>query len=570
MAYDGIVTYAISAELANTLILGKIEKIYQPSSEDILIHIHTQKGNFKLLFSVSSKSARVCLTDEKYPNPDTPPVFCMLLRKHLQGGRITAIRQVGSERIIEIDIESQNELGFSLNRRIVAEIMSKHSNVVLMDIESGRVIDALKRLSIDVNTYRQILPGIIYKYPPAQNKIPFKSLTHDTELPHDEKAIMRKISGISPTIAKEALRYCREKENANISSTRPAARLVEIISSIDNDSYSPLIYSDQNGQNREFHLTELYDFTGEQVQRFSSANECVDKFYYQADLSNIIKQKSAALSKTMNASLNKALLKKKKLNEDVLKAKQAEIYKLYGELITASLHNIKAGADKVSVYNYYTNEMLDIPMDPKLSPAKNSQKYFKKYSKSRTAIKKKQIQLDENQREIYYIESVLQTLNNISSPDDIDAIKAELQETGYVRKATKSNRKNARINPKPIQYIIGDNITVLVGHNNTENDYITTKLARKTDLWLHTKDIPGSHVLVRLPEGSRFDSIKEEIIRQAASIAAYHSKSSSGSNVPVDYVQAKYVKKPSGAKPGMVIFTNNKTIYVDPKLPPEK
>ena len=249
MAYDGIITYAAAKELRERIVPGKIEKVYQPGPEDLLVHIHTQRGNVRLFVSCNSQSARVCLTEGSYTNPDQPPTFCMLLRKHLQGGRITDVRQKDAERIMEIDIEAQNELGFSVCRRLIVEIMSKHSNIVLVDLETGKIIDAIKRISIDVNRYRQLLPGVVYKYPPAQDKLPFNEVTAESELPHDDRALMARIAGISPAISREI-------------AEDPGRRLSEILASVEDGSARARVYIDEKDIPREFHITGLSEFEG--------------------------------------------------------------------------------------------------------------------------------------------------------------------------------------------------------------------------------------------------------------------------------------------------------------------
>ena len=580
MAYDGIITYAITKELAAKITLGKIEKVYQPGSEELLIHIHTKNGNVRLFISASSQSARVCLTTGSYSNPDQPPTFCMLLRKHLQGGRITEVRQRGSERIIEMDIEAQNELGFSVSRRLIVEIMATHSNIVLVDIESGKIIDSIKRISIDVNRYRQLLPGIVYQYPPAQDKIPFRDVTADMQLPEDDKALMSWIGGISPAVSRELLAYCSDEHDARSRSDRPAARLLEIMKSIEDGTCIPRVYADRSeladrhrdgrssGTPREFHITDLSEYEDLDRIDFDSVSECVEYFFSNRETSNLVRQKSMPLLKSVQASLSKALLKKKKLSEDLLNAENSDKYRLYGELLTANIHAVRPGARKVTVTNYYDGSLIDIPLDEKIGASANAQRYFKKYSKARTAIHEKQAQLEDNEKDIAYLESVIQNIEAADNVPLLESIRDELESTGYVRrraKASQRRRKPAR--PEPIRYTLSDGTLALVGRNNIENDWLTMKYASKTDVWLHTKDIPGSHVILRLEDGRTVNDLPAELIYEAASLAAYHSKASGGSNVPVDYVPVRYVKKPNGAKPGMVIFTHNQTVYVDPKLP---
>ena len=555
MAYDGIITYAEAKELRERIVPGKIEKVYQPGPEDLLVHIHTQRGNVRLFVSCNSQSARVCLTEGSYTNPDQPPTFCMLLRKHLQGGRITDVRQKDAERIMEIDIEAQNELGFSVCRRLIVEIMSKHSNIVLVDLETGKIIDAIKRISIDVNRYRQLLPGVVYKYPPAQDKLPFNEVTAESELPHDDRALMARIAGISPAISREI-------------AEDPGRRLSEILASVEDGSARARVYIDEKGTPREFHITGLSEFEGLECRFFDTLSECVDFYYSNREQSNLVRQKSQPLLKSVQASLSKALLKKKKLSEDLLAAENSDKYRLYGELLTANLHLIKPGDRKVTVTNYYDGSEITIPLDEKISASANSQRYFKKYSKARTAIHEKQTQLEDNEKDIQYLESVIQNIEAADNVPLLDSIRDELEQTGYVRRRQKAaQRKKKGAGPEPLKYTLSDGTQVLVGRNNIENDWLTMKFASKTDVWMHTKDIPGSHVIVRLDDGRNVNDLPAELIYEAASIAAYHSKAGSGDNVPVDYVPVRYVKKPNGSKPGMVIFTHNQTVYVKPQLP---
>lgn len=568
MAYDGIITYAVAKELNERISLGKIEKVYQPGREELLVHIHTARGNVRLFMSANSQSARVCLTKGTYTNPDQPPTFCMLLRKHIQGGRITEVRARAGERIIEIDIEAQNELGFYVCRRLIIEIMSKHSNIVLVDTETGKIIDAIKRISIDVNRYRQLLPGVIYQYPPAQDKIAFNEVEALTGLPCAEKAIMARVSGISPAISREMLKYCRDDDDAATLSAAPAKRLLEIVASIDDGSAKARAYIDEEGTPREFHITDLREYDGLEVRYFDTVSECVEFFYSNREASNLVRQKAHPLLRSVQASLDKALLKKKKLSEDLLNAENSDKYRLYGELLTANIHMIRPGDRKVTVTNYYDGNPIDIPLDERLGASANAQRYFRKYSKARTAIHEKQAQLEDNAKDIAYLESVIQNIEAADNVPLLESIRDELEETGYVRRRQKAaQRKRKKEKPEPIRYELSDGTEVLVGRNNIENDWLTMKYASKTDVWMHTKDIPGSHVIVKMEIGRNVDDLPAELIYEAASIAAYHSKAGGSDNVPVDYVPVRYVKKPNGAKPGMVIFTHNQTVYVTPKVP---
>lgn len=559
MAFDGIVTRAMVREIQDRILLGKIEKVYQPEADELVFHIHTKNGNVKLLASVGSAHARVCFITENPVNPPAPLAFCMLLRKHLQGGRITEITQKDSERIIEISLETLNELGFTMSKKLIFEIMGKHSNIVLMDIASGKIIDSIKRVSFDVNRVRQILPGMIYQYPPAQDKIPFLEISAEQleALPADGKAILRSVGGIAPAFAEElALRPGVQR----------SGYLSDVLAAIESPNHADArVYLDESGAPIDFYpvaLSELEESCT--VQHFGDLSSAMEFYFGKKESSNQGRQKSHDLIRSVNALLDKMYLKKKRLSEDLLKAENSEDLRLYGELLTANIHLIQPGMKSVEVTNYYDGSTLTIPLDVKLSPSKNAQHYFKKYGKSKTAIKEKQIQLDENEAEIKYLESVLSFLENTDDVAEIESIRAELVETGYIRRRRQAGGfKEKKYKPVPYRYTLSNGMSVLVGRNNKENDILTFKTAGNKDLWLHTKDIPGSHVIVQ-SGGAELD---EEAVWEAAAIAAYHSKARTSENVPVDYVQIKYVKKPAGAKPGMVIFTNNRTVYVNPAVP---
>lgn len=551
MAFDGIVTCAVANELKSALYLGKIEKVYQPEPDELVFHIHTRRGNYKLYASAGSSHARIHLITDNPPNPPTPLAFCMLLRKHLQSGRITDIQQKDSERIIEMTLETINEMGFCVNKKLIFEIMGKHSNIILVDTTTGKILDSIKRISIDVNRARQLLPGKLYEYPPIQDKIPFKTVTRDEveQLEKEPKALLGSIGGISPAIAQLLA-----------DSDDPYKKLEEIRDALDREQLNPCVYLKEDGSPGDFHVISLDAYPEQRA--FKTVSGMIDYYFIHKQSSNRIKQKSADLEKILAAGLNKLYLKQQRLGEDLIKAENSETDRLYGELLTANIHMIKSGMASVTVTNYYDGALLEIPLDPKYSPSKNAQRYFKKYGKAKTAVKEKKVQMEETAQEILYLESVVSFLENASTVEEVDTIREELIESGFLkRKKTNGIKKKGKA--APFQYTTSDGLRVLAGHNNKENDHLTFKLAGPKDYWFHTKDIPGSHVIA-FTEGHE---LTETAIFDAAAIAAYHSKGRTSENVPVDYTQVRYVKKPAGAKPGMVIFTHNRTVYVTPKVP---
>jgi len=568
MSFDGIITSAIVSEMNKNILGGKIEKVYQPEADALVINIHSKAGNFKLYASCNSSHARVHFIKENPVNPATPLSFCMLLRKHIQAGRISEIIQKDSERIIEFSIETYNELGFSVNKKLIIEIMGKHSNIILIDTETKKIIDSIKRISIDVNRYRQLLPGKIYEYPPDQGKLALKELTPEklktilvTDMSLIPKTLLSSLQGISPAVANNLLDVALEKgyalTNLHIGIYE---EVVEIINKLDSNEMDPVVYLGESKIPVDFHIIKLsaLESINESVY-FDTLSEAMEFYFANKNSSNIIKQKSVDLEKAINNNLNKLYLKKQRLSEDLLHAEDSESYRLFGELLTASLHQIKPGESQTRVNNYYDNTEITIPLDKRLSPSKNAQLYFKKYGKSKTAVKEKTLQLEEVALDIEYVESVASFLEDASSLEEIEAIRAELVASGYLRKR-KTTGKPSKSKLGPYAFTTKDGFRVLVGRNNVDNDILTFKTASPKDIWFHTKDIPGSHVILFLDGKTPGD----QTIMEAASLAALHSKAKDSENVPVDYTKVRYVKKPNGAKPGMVIFTGNKTVYVNP------
>jgi predicted ribosome quality control (RQC) complex YloA/Tae2 family protein len=576
MPFDGVVLSAVAAQLSALLCGGRIEKIYQPEPHELLFHLSARKERHKLFLSADSAGPRLHLVRDYGPYPQNPMGFCMLLRKHIQGGRISQIRQKGSERVVEFAIDTVNEMGFSQNRTLLVEIMGKHSNIILTDSRSGRILDSVKRLTPEVNRYRQTLPGCPYVEPPSHGKISWweagaedlrRLLSGCEGADAAAKALLSGVQGLSPRAAEELALEAEEDARARKEDGIPpdsACRALEAMAGrIRAGDFSPRVYVDSEGAPVDFHVFPLRAFEGScRALPFESASEAVDYFYSNKLSSNRVRQKSADLLKAARNSLDKLLLKKQRLLEDLSRAEDAGRDKLFGELLTASLHTLRPGQESALVANYYDGGQVEIPLDPRLSPAKNAQRYYKLYGKAKRGVVEKGIQLAENDREISYLESVLNLLENASTVEEVDALRLELVESGYLRRrGPTAGKKPAR--PMPRAYPISGGFQALAGRNNRENDLITFKRASARDLWLHAKDLPGTHVVLLL-EGRE---ATEQAIFEAAAIAAWHSRGRASENVPVDCALVKHVKKPSGAKPGMVIFTNNRTVFVKPALP---
>ncbi len=557
MPFDGLMTRAVVTELQNRIVMGKVDKIAQPEQDVIVFTIHTKNGNVRLLMSAAASHARVHLIESNPVNPVEPYSFCMLLRKYLTASRIVSVEQHSSERIIELSFESLNELGFTVSRKLIIEIMGKHSNIVLIDLESGKIIDSVKRVGFDMNRARQVLPGLKYVYPPLQEKIPFDLVLGDTEAvtrleeAHDGKEVLGLISGIAPVYADQLA-----------SSEERAEFLRWTIAKAESGNASPMAWFDEAGNPVDYFFAPLdtLDASFRRVE-YGTLSECIEDYFSRKVTANQTLQKASDAMRRVNELLSKKYLKKKRLSEDLIEAENSDRYRLYGELLTANLGGFTQGMSKVDVLNYYNGETVTIPLDVKLSPSRNAQAMFKRYQKAKTAVKEKQTQLEENDAEIAYLESTAAFLEQASTVEEVENIKRELTDIGYMRPPRKATLRKKAQEPRPLEFMLESGLRVLVGRNNRENDKLTFRMSDKGDIWLHTKDIPGSHVLIKCgPSGC-----SAEDLREAASIAAFHSRAQLSENVPVDYVPVRYVKKPQGARPGMVIFTNNRTIYVDPR-----
>ena len=560
MAFDGIVTMAETEELEQKLASGKIDKIYCPADDELVLYVHAGSRHYRVFASVSPEGASIRLIQDPPENPPSPAPFCMLLRKYIQGSRILSVSQKGAERIIEFTLENMNDLGLMVTRKLVFEIMGKHSNIILVDsLADDRILGAIKGVPSGISRAREVLPGRAYIYPPRQDKVPFTK-ADEAQLAAagtDGKDVLRTIGGISPSIADELAELPTGEARR--------AFLDGIMQDIKDHTVRPVVYEDETGRPKEYHVTRLSAFERDcAAKTFATLSEAMEYYYEKRTSSNRMLQRSSSLKKTVRGLLEKAETKIGRLTEDLRRAEDSGKLQLYGELLTANLGKIERGAKEVTLANYYTGEDVAIPLDPKLGPNENAQKYFKRYRKSKTAVTEKKAQLAETKESADYLESVLTFLDGAESLSALAEIRDELAGAGYLKESggRAAGRKAAQASPK--EYRTSDGFPVLVGRNNRENDVLTLEIAGKQDYWLHTKDIPGSHVILRT--GGAEPS--ETAIREAAGLAALNSKARASENVPVDYVKVKYVKKPSGAKPGMVIFTHNRTVYADPEEPP--
>ncbi len=558
MSFDGVVTRAIVHELSEQLISGRILKIYQPTNTEIILTVRAKGKNHQLLLSVHPNYSRIHVTNESLKNPKEPPMFCMVLRKYLSGGFIERISQLEMERVIEIQVKSKDEIGDITTKKIVVEIMGKHSNIVLVDVERNVILDSIKHISPALNRHRSILPGQPYVLPPDQGKQNPLTISTDEfirKLDFNsgklDKQIVNNIMGFSPILSNEIVHLAYLGSNA---------KYQEVFESIQKNllqhKYEPIIY---RGEKEQFYVLDLQSVNADK-EHYSSVSGMLDAFYSGKAERDRVKQQSGDIHRHILNERNKLIRKVKKQQQTIKKAEKADEYKRLGELLTAHMHLIKKGDTSVTVVDYYDPEEKEvkIELNPNKSPSENAQKLFQTYHKLKTSKEYVTMEIEKANAEILYLEQLMQQLES-AREQDLEEIREELQEEGYLRKRpTQMKKKQQKHIPLPDSYVSSDGTVLLVGRNNKQNEYLTNRLASKNHIWLHAKDIPGSHVVIQDEQPS------EEALQEAAILAAYFSKAKLSSSVPVDYTQVRNVKKPNGAKPGFVIYEQQKTVYVTP------
>lgn len=551
MAFDGLFTISMTTELQQ-IVTGRISKIHQPNAQEILMQVRAQGKNFKLLFSVHPSYSRIQITHETIDNPSSPPMFCMVLRKHLEGGIITAVRQHETDRIIVLEILGKNEIGDEITREIHMEVMGRHSNLLLIDPSRNLILESIKHLSPSMNSYRTILPGQPYISPPSQNKL--NPLVYSEDLKNvilsvqDSKEIVEQISGFSPLHAKELLHRMDGVSD----------RLMIYKSFMDEFVKGGITKQivEVNGKTY-YSPNALTHLDGDKFNEQTLGN-LLDRVYFAKAERDRVKQQAGDLERWLQNELNKLKLKMKKLQKDFEQAERLDTFQLYGELLMANAYAIEKGLSEVELVNYYdeTQGTIVIPLDSRKTATQNAQSYYSRYTKAKTALLKIEQQFEITKEDIDYFELLLQQVMQ-ASPTDIEEIREELMEQGLL-KMRASKKKKKPVKPTPEKYIASDGTEISVGKNNKQNDYVTFKLAKKSDTWLHTKDIPGSHVVIHS------DKPSEIALSEAANLAAYYSKARESSSVPVDYTVVKQVKKPNGSKPGFVIYFEQTTLFVTP------
>lgn len=574
MALDAPAVRCLVNEIKPLIINGRTDKISQPEKDEIIINIRTPENKLKLLLSASSTNPRIHFTAQSKQNPKTAPLFCMLLRKHIGSAKIIDIEQIGFERIVRLSFESYDELGDLTKKHIIIEIMGRHSNIIFVN-DDMKIIDAVKHVDFTVSSVRQILPGLTYQYPPKQDKTPLTDISAQTEfdfsLPQTaDKSLMSAISGISPLTAREIVYTVfgrTDIKNAELNLNKQSALKAEAIrfsEQIKENKFSPcMIRENKSGKIRDFSSVNILQYESmAEIIPYESISLLLDDFYTMRDMHERMHQKSADLIKLLNNNIERITKKLNILRKTLSDAENKEKYKVAGDLLTANLYMLTDGMKSAEVTDYYAEGMpsVTIALDPQLSPSQNAQRYYKKYNKAKTAEIEAARQLETAQADLYYLESTLTALGNAETEADLNAIRAELAEQGYMKRRT-SQKQQKQTRPQPLHFVSPDGFDVYVGKNNTQNDYLTLKMANSSDIWFHTKNIHGSHTVIKL--GINKD-VPDSTILFAAQLAAYYSKARESSQVPVDYTHIKNVKKPNGAKPGMVIYDSYNTLYVTP------
>ncbi|RXA69903.1 fibronectin-binding protein EfbA [Enterococcus hirae] len=557
MSFDGVFTHAMINELRETLLSGRISKIHQPYENEVVLVIRSRGKNQRLLLSAHPSYARIQITQIDYQNPDTPPNFVMMLRKHLDGAILESIEQIENDRVIHFHFTKRDELGDLQNIILIVELMGRHSTIILVNKESGKILDAIKHIGSSQNTYRSLLPGVDYIAPPEQNQLnPFsqekeKVFHRLSQMDLTPKGIQQQFQGIGFDTAQELVARLTERPNEKMLVWQ------EFFTAIDTQ-LSPSLYEVAEKEYFTPINYRFFDSNTQQKKMYPTLSALLDAFYQEKAEKDRAKQQGGELIRKIENELKRNRNKLKKRKQTLKDSENAEDYRRDGELLTTFMAQVPRGANEVTLPNYYEEDRpITIKLDPALTPNQNAQKYFHRYQKLKNAVKLIGKQIEEAKNEIDYLESVLSQLE-IAGPMDIEVIKEELTAEGYLKK--KSSKKQKRKKPsQPDQYLSTDGTLILVGKNNLQNDQLSLKTAKKTDYWLHAKNIPGSHVIIKSDQPS------DETITEAAELAAYFSKYRHSAQVPVDLVQVKHLRKPNGAKPGYVIYENQKTIIVTPE-----
>ncbi|MDE1524815.1 NFACT RNA binding domain-containing protein [Ligilactobacillus salivarius] len=549
MTFDGLFTHAMIHELNQTLQNGRVTKISQPYPNEVILTIRANRTNYPVLLSANPRYARFQITQIPYTNPAVPTNFTMMLRKYLEGAKLLEIKQLDNDRVVYFEFLTRNELGDKLPLLLSAEIMGRYSNVILINQSTNKIIDTIKHVGMDQNRYRTLLPGATYRQPPTQDKEnPFEQESNTFEeliqkYPNREvlaDSLLKQYQGISRDNALALADKLHSSNNYVQAFNDFLAMTENPIPTMNSNNFS--IFTDNPND-----------------KKFSTLSEMLDVFYHTKANRDRVQQQGGQLLHVIRKNLQRNKKKLKKLSNELKATENADEYRIKGEVLTTYLYQIKRGMTKITLPNFYdNNKEITISLSNQLSPSQNAQKYFKKYQKLKNAVTFVNEQIELTKKEVAYLEEI-QTQIELATPADLNDIKTELQQEGYIKKKQQKSKHSSRVKiNKPETFVASDGTEILVGKNNLQNEKLTLHTAKKTDIWLHAKNIPGSHVIIKSNNPS------DETLFEAAMLAAYFSKFRSSANVPIDYVQVKNIRKPNGSKPGFVIYEGQKTLTVTP------
>lgn len=573
MALDGITLSLIKKEIENTAVDARVDKIHQPSREELVMALRWRGGTGKLFMSAAAGAPRVHFTQAEYDNPKSPPMFCMLMRKYLCGARLTGIEQFGLERILHFKFATFNELGDPVTLTLAVEIMGRHSNIILVG-DDGRVIDSIKRVTADMSSVRQVMPGMKYVFPPSQNKVDIfirepEAVTEAVKRGRDiplSKALLEVVDGVSPIICREISELTESSVDPVISDMTPdqLGRLTEVVAEladrVKSGSTRPTMLVDKLGHPFDFTFMDITQYESEMsLKYFDTYSEMLDRFCSERGSADRMRQRSGDLFRFVMNLSDRISRKLDVQRQELARSADREELRIKGELIHSNIRLVEKGMTSVVLENYYDEgNPITIKLDPRLTPAQNAQHYYVEYRKADNAERVLKGLIESGEREQDYIDSVFDMLTRARTESEIGAIRDELAEQGYLKNRRQANRKPEKL--PPLEYVSDDGFRILCGRSNIQNDKLTLKDSGKRDIWLHTQKIHGSHTII-VTDGTM---PPPRTLEQAAVIAAYNSKARDSSMVPVDYTEVRNVKKPGGAAPGMVIYEHYKTAYVHP------
>lgn len=568
MPLDAICLTAVAAELRRAVIGGKVDKIYQPTRDEVVLHMRTGQGNVRMLLSANPQHPRAHLTETPRENPDTPPMFCMLLRKYFLGGRILAITQPSMERLLEFRFETLSELGDRVERRLVLECIGRKANLIMLDGE-GRITDCLRRVEGDLSARRPLMPGMFYQAPAPTGKLDPTAMTLEDlrrlvleQAPEGEgqdKWLLDTFSGLSPLVARE-LEFQGAGSREGLSD-----RLERLLKAVKEECFQPIVLAKDEKPFDFTFMPVLQYGPSVELRRYDGFSQMLDDYYAQKEAQERVKQRGQDFIRSVTQARSRTAKKIANQEQDLRNAADRERMRQFGDIITSNFHRMERGQTTLRAQNYYDPEggEVDIPLDPLLTPQQNAAKYYKDYKKAQKAEEMLSIQLEKNRRELDYLDSVLQMISLSEGDRDLQEIRQELMDNGYLkqhRRKMTAKGKQKIIRSKPMEFRSSAGLTILVGKNNSQNDRLTLKEADKRDIWLHTQKIHGSHVILKTDGGEP----DERSLNEAAMLAAWFSQGRESGQVPVDYTPVRYVKKPAGAKPGFVIYNTYHTLYVTP------